>query len=386
MAFERENTTVAAEEILQAMAGGQAVHLIRCRIAGRLDLNRFIADGNDYHIDGLLSQDGETAIVRLPQSIQFNACTFDEDVLFAGPWEQAERLHVVFAEEVRFNSSVFAGQTRFAGARFEKSAGFDGCMFSQVCSFQHAVFSDRVMFRTATFEGYGLFSSAVFAADTRFSNATFGRGANFAKVRFDNRCDFAGVFARSKAIPIYEGVCFSRKRFGDDESFWRFIKQACQEAGYYQQAGECFFAERCGYFWRKFRGPAYERLSAVQRAVRWLAGVRLLPEFVFGRLLFGYGERPIRVLVAAAIVILVCAVFYTAAADQLVFEAGTGHTQADFFDGLYYSTITFTTLGLGEIYPRADGLVRLVTMLESLCGLFLMSLFVVCLSKRFSRG
>ena len=185
---------------------------------------------------------------------------------------------------------------------------------------------------------------------------------------------------------MFEGVHFTRKRYGDDESFWRFIKQACQEAGYYQQAGECFYLEQCGHFWRKFRGAGYEKLSSGKRLMRCLAGVRLLPEFVFGRLLFGYGERPIRVLIAAAVVILLCGLFYSSPLAKLTSEIETDHLVSRMFDGMYYSTITFTTLGLGDIYPQDDLLTRMVTMGEALCGLFLMSLFVVCLSKRFSRG
>ena len=121
--------------------------------------------------------------------------------------------------------------------------------------------------------------------------------------------------------------------------------------------------------------------------MRCLAGVRLLPEFIFGRLLFGYGERPIRVLIAAAVVILLCGLFYSCSAgeaDNWNRDRSAGLTRI--FEGMYYSTITFTTLGLGDIYPQDDFLTRMVTMAEALCGLFLMSLFVVCLSKRFSRG
>jgi len=56
-------------------------------------------------------------------------------------------------------------------------------------------------------------------------------------------------------------------------------------------------------------------------------------------------------------------------------------------DGLYFSTTTFTTLGFGDIFPDPQHLVtRLVTMFEAVSGASLMALFVVCLSKRFSRG
>ncbi len=387
MGLDRENTTITAEEVLSAFAAGQDIRLVCCRISGDLDFNRLLIDKDEFNINALdVAEHDGCRVVSLAQSVYFNACTFEGNVHFSGPWEHPDTFKVIFKSDVLFNSSVFAGQARFAHAEFKGLAGFDGCTFCRVTSFQQSLFHDGAMFRTATFEGYGLFSGARFGGDVRFANSTFGKGANLAEVTFMHRCDFSGVYARSKAVPVYEGTVFTRKRFGDDESFWRFIKQACQEAGYYQQAGECFYSERCAHFWLKFRGAGYEKLSAGRKLFRWLAGIRLMPEFVFGRMLFGYGERPSRVLVAAAVIILLCGLFYSSPLAQLSFRFETDQASLRFFEGLYFSTITFTTLGLGDIYPEVDLLTRVVTMFESLCGVFLMSLFVVCLSKRFSRG
>ena len=141
------------------------------------------------------------------------------------------------------------------------------------------------------------------------------------------------------------------------------------------------------HFWQKFRGLNYEKLSIGKKSLRWVTGVRFLPELILGRFLFGYGERPVRVLVAGAIIILLCALFYSTDLADLTYRVDP-EQGLEFFDGLYFSTITFTTLGLGDIYPDADSnwLTRVVTMFESLSGASLMALFVVCLSKRFSRG
>lgn len=391
MELKQSNTKISAEDILQALADGEAIHLDHCRITGSLDLNLFFSDENSFNtgkLQEIVSESSKTLI--FPQSIYFNSCTFENDVIFSGPWEQPESLNVIFEKDVHFNSSVFVGQARFSCAQFKKTAGFDGCTFCRVCTFRHVDFRDLAMFRTVTFEGYGLFNAARFGSDTRFVNTCFGKGANFSDVKFENRCDFAGVYSRHKSVPIYENVTFTRNRFGDDASFWRFIKQVCQEAGYYQHAGECFYRERCAHFWHRFRGSGYEKLSIGKKAMRWLMGVRLLPEFFLGRLLFGYGERPIRVLGAGAVIIFLCSLFYSSNAAHFAFQYGLqGAYQSDhltFTEGLYYSTVTFTTLGFGDIYPAADMLTRAVTMFESLAGACLMALFVVTLSKRFSRG
>ena len=100
-------------------------------------------------------------------------------------------------------------------------------------------------------------------------------------------------------------------------------------------------------------------------------------------MLFGYGERPTRVLMASALIILLCAFFY-ASPGMLASRATL--TQQSLLQGLYFSVITFTTLGYGDLYPAAGGLCRFVAMAEAVAGASLIALFVVCLAKRFSRG
>jgi hypothetical protein len=111
-----------------------------------------------------------------------------------------------------------------------------------------------------------------------------------------------------------------------------------------------------------------------------------VPELLIGRWLFGYGERPVRVLMGGLLVILGCAVFFASSLCLLMEQSSRQPAELSFFDGLYFSVITFTTVGFGEMYPAADGLTRFVVMAEALCGICLMPLFVVSLAKRFARG
>jgi len=388
MAFQRENQRISASDVLQELARGEQVRLLGCTISGDLDVNRLFVQDEGFDTSDLsVETSGGAKKLTFTQSLTFDSCTFEGDVCFAPPWESPESLSVRFEKDVVFNSSKFCGQSRFSGASFGALSGFDGCGFDRVASFRNAVFCGRAMYRTAAFDGYGLFNGAVFETDARFTNTCFGKGGNFTNVRFKGRTDFAGVYSKSKSVPVYESVRFSRRCYGDDETFWRFIKQSAQDAGHYQLAGESFYNERCAHFWRRFRGPAFGDLSIWRKGLRVLQGVRLVPELVFGRLLFGYGERPTRVLVASALIIFACAMFYSSDHASLLYRLETESQLQNFGDGLYFSTITFTTLGFGDMYPdRTDVLTRYVTMAESISGACLMALFVVSLSKRYSRG
>ncbi len=388
MVFQSQNQRISASEILEAMAGGQAIKLHRCTITGELDINRLFAKDENFDSSNLnVSVADEKMTLTLPEPITFDSCTFEDNVLFASPWDRPEQLEVVFKKDVVFNSSVFDGQTRFSKTLFCALAGFDGCVFNRIAAFRNAIFCGQAKYRTVAFKGYGLFNDSVFRSEAGFTNSCFSKGGNFTNVRFEGKTDFAGVYSESKSVPVYESVWFARRRYGDDETFWRFIKQASQEAGYYQLAGESFYNERCAHFWRKFRGPNYDGLSSLQKFGTIVRGVRLLPELALGRWLFGYGERPVRVLIASVLIIFVCGLFYSSQYAEISYRAYSGTPSRSFMDGLYFSTITFTTLGFGDMYPAYEHLLtRCIAMAEALSGACLMALFVVALSKRYSRG
>ena len=386
--FQRQGQRISASDILQQIASGNEILLDKCVISGNLDISRLLAKEEGFDVNGLsLAEVDGCSEITIAVPISMRSCVFEDDVSFAPPWDEKDMLKVIFDKTAAFNLSEFKGQCRFSGVEFKQIASFDGCVFRRVTGFRGVRFYGRSYFRTVEFCGYGLFNGSLFSDEAHFTNTCFTRGGNFSKVRFEGRTDFAGVYARSKSVPVYESVHFSRHGYGDDETFWRFIKQAAQEAGHYQQAGESFYNERCAHFWRRFRGSSYTELSAGKKILRIISGIRLLPELVFGRWLFGYGERPTRVLFASAAVVLVCALFYWSPYSQLTMRSDLTGDASRLLDGLYFSVTTFTTLGFGDMYPDQQHLLtRCVAMGEALCGAFLMALFVVTLSKRYSRG
>ncbi|MHC4395314.1 MAG: potassium channel family protein [Planctomycetota bacterium] len=386
MTFQKEKQNVSASQLLQALADGDDIQLSRCTITGILDVNRLFDPDEKFQTEKLaIEQNEDSKTLTLAQSIVFDKCTFEENTVFSGPWSEPESVVVRFKSDVIFNSSVFKAQTRFRNAVFCGIAGFDGCTFAGVVTFKNATFEQDAKFRTVAFNGYCLFGDAVFQSSARFDNTHFAKGVNFSGVKFVGRTDFAGVYSSSRTVPTYESIFFARKRYGDDESFWRFVKQSAQEAGYYQLAGECFYNERCARLRKKMRDQSSSyALLPLTKPVQIIWSVRLLPELIFGRLLFGYGERPVRVLFASALIIVFCAFFYSQPNSLASFRIE--HAAPSFTQGLYFSVITFTTLGYGDLYPVPDGFCRQLAMVEAISGGFLMALFVVCLAKRFSRG
>jgi uncharacterized protein YjbI with pentapeptide repeats len=117
-------------------------------------------------------------------------------------------------------------------------------------------------------------------------------------------------------------------------------------------------------------GVSPKRYSWRYTAIRTIAFLEWARSF-FLRFIVGYGEKPMRVLGNALLVILSYA---------LVYEWFGAIKDRSFVSSLYFSAITFTTVGYGDLAPQ--GAFRLVAASEALMGIFLSGLFLFCLSRR----
>ena len=55
----------------------------------------------------------------------------------------------------------------------------------------------------------------------------------------------------------------------------------------------------------------------------------------------------------------------------------------NFPQALYFSVITFTTVGYGDITPT--GMTKAMAMIEVFCGIFIVPIFIVGLSRKYLR-
>lgn len=95
---------------------------------------------------------------------------------------------------------------------------------------------------------------------------------------------------------------------------------------------------------------------------------------------WGWGERPGRVVASGFALIALFAVLY--------FFVGINPPTDGFVDKVvncfYFSTITFATVGYGDLQP-ANAVSKILAALEGLCGIFFTGLFLVTFVKRHSR-
>ena len=334
--------------------------------------------------------------------VTFHADSFITCTRFVGSrWVGAE-----FGHHMDFTGSKFNGNAIWNGPRFVADATFKSCVFQNWADFRWCSFSGKVDFDDARFCGLAAFDAVSFCKDAKFPRTKFKMPATFIGVRFQGNAEFWDAQFSRQAF--FERAAFtaptsldsaffnppaclllgtlgrypSFRRDDDAEAVFRVAKNHAETRGDYLLAGDYYYEERVH---RSRRRKMYEPL-------RWL-------ENIFVRGLFGYGERPARILIAAAIVMTLAAFGYLflgvegaafSEHRQIDYDLIWGSNQTcpsvqDIGYAFYFSAITFATVGYGDVHPLS-GPSRGVAALEGLSGIILTALFVVCVAKRFTRG
>ncbi len=119
--------------------------------------------------------------------------------------------------------------------------------------------------------------------------------------------------------------------------------------------------------------------------------------FSFGRLsskiidiLCGYGEKAFRVILSAFLIVILFSVVYFFAGlnyDQqiIAYDRGQAFSQNvhEYFLSLYFSLVTFTTLGYGDVIPLHAA--RLMSGFEAFLGNFMTAFFVLVFARKLTR-
>jgi len=95
----------------------------------------------------------------------------------------------------------------------------------------------------------------------------------------------------------------------------------------------------------------------------------------------GFGYRPTRVIGTAGVMVLIYALIYWAT-DGVAHGQSTEHI--DFWTALYFSGITFATVGYGDFIPAPH--TRLLALTEGFLGAFTLGFFVAVLAHRLSKS
>lgn len=136
--------------------------------------------------------------------------------------------------------------------------------------------------------------------------------------------------------------------------------------------------EQCGLF-DEARRLSYRLMSLKMRRARQLRLPLLVRvELVLYWAAAGFGYRPLRVVGSAVAVVTAYALLYWATGG--VVTSGGTPRHAEFWECVYFSGITFATVGYGDFIPAPH--MRLLALTEGALGVFTMGFFVVVLANQ----
>lgn len=166
----------------------------------------------------------------------------------------------------------------------------------------------------------------------------------------------------------------ARKHFQEADEIYLEILNNHRAAGRQEEAGETSY--------RLMR--VKHELLPKWTAARWAS--RMVD------IMCGYGERPARVVLFFFVVTMLCAVFYfmfgvaeSVSGEYLGYDSTLGFAANfdHFLNCVYFSVLTITTTGYGDIIPAES--TRGVAAAESFVGAFIAALFVLVLSRKMMR-
>lgn len=164
----------------------------------------------------------------------------------------------------------------------------------------------------------------------------------------------------------------ARDYYEQAEEIYRDLRKATEHEGLFALSGQYIQQELR---MRRYQLPKYSKA----RLFSWLID-----------LFCGYGEAPARVVLFSLLLILLSAIGYFFTGIQtggaiLQYHSGLSFAEALrlLLTCLYYSVVTFTTLGYGDITPV--GISRLFAAVEAFTGSFTIALFVVVFVKKMTR-
>lgn len=268
-------------------------------------------------------------------------------------------------------SQAHLSACQFVGANLDEAdmigARFDHCDFVgtdmahanltrallEHCSFSHAdmraVYLVEAHIRETDFMGAILYRAVLW-------NADLAGAKNLRKKNFEGPVSRGG---RSKA-----GLSESNRLVAFEA--YRTLKHYFYGKGHYEDGS-----------W-----AAYRELTMERRHFFETMNPRYLPSLLMD-ILSGYTEKPNRVIVSSLVIVLtfglVYYIFNVACAQPALVPGRTG-----FWDSLYFSFITFTTVGYGDFAPRPVVWFRFLVCLEAFSGPFMAGLYIFTLTRRYA--
>ncbi|MDE0400214.1 MAG: potassium channel family protein [Candidatus Poribacteria bacterium] len=361
--YEKHNETIKARAFLEALqSDATSITFTNCIIEGVVDIFS-VALERDENDRILLNKSLSCIGCTFKNIVNFRTVVFQQDVDFRRTLFEADLdldetiLHgscafreAIFQRRADFHSAIFHKSASFWRARFNNVADFHRVEFHKNAVFHEAYFYNEVNFRRALFQGILDCTGTWFSETTTFNNATFLGTANFTGAQFVAVAAFRDVRYIPNTLLQFVRDKLGRRRHYPTEFYL--------DSQHVDEVENPFFKRYVAdqQFIRAFNqaNPVLARLwrwsSDYGRSLALWASWSIL--FVF---LFAIAYRfPFPSWMSLGLVDL------TPHFHQIT--GGYSGQPLTFWDCFYFSVVTFTTLGFGDVVADNTAARFLVTL------------------------
>ncbi|OED43702.1 hypothetical protein ACH42_09410 [Endozoicomonas sp. (ex Bugula neritina AB1)] len=194
-------------------------------------------------------------------------------------------------------------------------------------------------------------------------------GVNFKNAHLEHVIWGSHLYQEQKAREL---PAEASRYYEEAEEVARNIRRQCEQQGMHGIVGHFFYRE---VVFRRMQMPRFSMRRLISRLVD---------------LVSKYGESPLRVVCSSGLLVMCCSLIYFCTGIQeegvrIQYQpAADAMTNLQHWsDCLYFSVVTFTTLGYGDLTPF--GWSRVVAAIEAFTGSFSLALFVVLFVKKMTR-
>jgi len=362
--------------------GENKIKGIRIRY-GRIDGNLDIRDAPNLDLSE--EKDSYYYIFKPPVAILFLACVFDGEVHFRD---------VLFGDVVSFiDGTQFRKIANFSRCKFEHLADFGNVQFGKIADFSQTRFVGIAIFSDVQFEEEANFSLSEFK-ETAFHNAKFGGYSDFGCSRFQFPVSFQDVkyWSDSPRITLARWL-WKDGVWGKLLKCILFLHKNSPEGKPEKPAQ--FFLDRQNI--DEVSNPLFKRYVADQQYIRsfqenhnvvyWLW--RISCNCGRSLMLWAFWSLILALIFGLLYADFSCPSFLndTFISDFLDWvdpKIKIGDTANNWFTGFYFSIVTFTTLGFGDVTP-ADGAGQFWITLEVILGYVMLGGLISIFANKLAR-
>lgn len=303
------------------------------------------------------------------------------DFDFAGAWlysidirkkniEKANFSRCVFVNRADFIECIFKNDANFKKAKFQHTAYFNGSTFENSAIFKIGEFN-TTSFCNVNFKNKGNFRNCTFKSLLFFEKIRASRSIIFDDSKFYERQTFFSAIKVEDKLTFYNTIFLNKDDKTNQRSKIYLCQKAvrfCSDAGYRKEADNHYFMEMQAR--RKLKPKKYQVF-----------------DFLI-ELLTGYGTKWVNAVWFWIIFVISSAIIYQLLPivnyQSGIFSSGDNpYIILNFWKLLYFSIVTITTLGFGDLHP--EGIACVFASIEAIVGTFIWALLILVIGRKYMR-